>query len=117
MKSTCVFLGMVFLLTTACTRTSENEISPVFDVVVQGIGGDCKLPLLDFGSRTTEVGNLIGVTSPSKFYYAVNLDSSYAKAGISLQVKIRKITAGEARACTDLGPFYPSIDVTTASIR
>lgn len=112
MRTASVFLSLLLFLTTACNKAQDDEIAPAFDVVVQSIAGDCNMPLLDFGSRKDEVGKLIGLTSVNEFYYAVNLDSTYSKAGTSLQVKIRKITADEERACTTMGPSYPSIAIT-----
>lgn len=116
MRTISLLFVVILLLIVACTGNQADPVTSTFDVVVQGIGGDCKLPLLDFGSRTAEVGTLIGITSANKLYYAVNLDSAYSKAGTNLQVKIRKTSANEERACTTMGPSYPSIAVISATI-
>ncbi|MVM29938.1 hypothetical protein GO755_07835 [Spirosoma sp. HMF4905] len=113
MRTTSSLFAVMILLVAACTKSQDDQVTSTFDVSVQGIGGDCKLPLLDFGSRTAEVGKLIGLTSPNTLYYAINLDSIYSKAGTSLQVTIRKVTASEERACTTMGPSYPSVAVTS----
>ncbi|GAB4043085.1 hypothetical protein [Spirosoma litoris] len=117
MKTVHVLFAGIFSLIVFGCKTQNDEITSTFDVVAQGIGGDCKLPLLDFGSRTAEVGALIGQTSPYKWYYAVNLDSTYARAGTSLQVTIRKTAASEDRACTTMGPAYPIITVTSVTAK
>jgi hypothetical protein len=113
MRTTSWFFVIMLLLVAACHKIQDDQVTSTFDVSVEGIGGDCKLPLLDFGSRTAEVGNLIGLTSANKLYYAINLDSTYSKSGTSLQVTIRKVAASEGRACTTMGPFYPSVAVTS----
>ena len=114
MKITFSLSAVVFLFAVACTSKQDGQVTAMFDASVQGIGGDCKLPLLDFGSRTTEIDKLTGSTNPTKLYYAVNLNPAYSKAGTSLQVVIRKTAASEERACTTMGPAYPSITVTSA---
>lgn len=107
----------IFLLVLACNLKQDDPINATFNASVQGIGGDCKLPLLDFGSRTAEIDNLVGSTNANKLYYAVNLEPAYSRAGTSLQVTIRKTVASEERACTTMGLTYPSIAVTSAVVK
>lgn len=114
MKNT-LFLAVMLFLSAACNRKQDDPAASTFDATVQSIGGDCKLPLLDFGSRTAEVKNLVGASSDNPLYYAINLDPVYSKAGTKLQVTIRKVAVSEERACTTMGISYPSVGVTSAT--
>lgn len=114
MKTTSSLIAAVCLFVFACNPKQDDQIAATFDATVQSIGGDCKLPLLDFGSRTVEVDKLVGSTNANKLYYAISLDPANSKVGTSLQVTIRKTSASEERACTTMGPAYPSITVTSS---
>ena len=113
MKTTAFLIIAVCLFVVACSPKQDDQVTATFDATVQSIGSDCKLPLLDFGSRTAEVDKLVGSINANKLYYAISLDPDYSKVGSSLQVTIRKTGASEERACTTMGQTYPSITVTS----
>ena len=113
MRTTFLLFATMLSLMTACSKSQDDQIMSDFDVTVVNVSGDCKLPLLDFGSRTAEVASLIGSTSANKLYYAVNLGSVFSTVGTNLRVMIRKATVNEEPACITMGPSYPSIVLTS----
>lgn len=117
MKTTSSLIAAVWLLLVACNPKQDDQVTATFNATVQSISGDCKLPLLDFESRTVEVDKLVGSTNANKLYYAISLDPANSKVGTNLQVTIRKTSASEERACTTMGPAYPSITVTSSVIK
>lgn len=114
MKTTSSLLAAVCLFVVACNPKQDDLVTATFDARVQSIGGDCQLPLLDFGSRTVEVDKLVGSPNSNKLYYAISLDPANSKVGANLQVTIRKTNTSEERACTTMGSSYPSITVTSS---
>lgn len=117
MKVTSSLITAIYLLLTACNPEQEDPVTATFEATVQSIGSDCKLPLLDFGSRAVEVDKLVGSTNANKLYYGISLDPANLKVGTSMQVTIRKTSPSEERACTTMGPTYPSVTVTSNVIK
>ncbi|GAB3766921.1 hypothetical protein [Spirosoma pomorum] len=99
------------LLTTlvACRRDTVSSVQPTFDATVQSIGGDCNLPLLNFGNRTNDVTQIAGSPSANGFYYAISLPKAYQKAGQAITTTIRQPTTSEQVVCTTMGPAYPAV--------
>jgi hypothetical protein len=117
MKITSSLITAICLLLIACKPEQDDQVTATFDATVQSIGSDCRLPLLDFGSRAVEVDKLIGSTNANKLYYGISLDPANLKVGTSMQVTIRKTSSSEERACATMGPAYPSITVTSSVIK
>lgn len=117
MKITSTSIAAIYLFLIACNPKQDDQVTATFEATVQRIGSDCKLPLLDFGSRAVEVDKLIGSTNANKLHYGLSLDPAKTQVGTILQVTIRKTSTSEERACTTMGPAYPSITVTSSVIK
>jgi hypothetical protein len=107
-------LSILLITLLACQRDTNSSVQPTFEATVQGIGGDCTLPRLDFGDRTNEVAQTVGTSSAYRLYYALNLPATYWKPGLSLTTTIRQPTTQEQVFCTTMGPGYPVVVVVSA---
>ena len=117
MRITSPLIAAIYLFLITCNSKQDDQVTATFDATVQRIGSDCKLPLLDFGSRAVEVDKLVGSPNANKLYYGISLDPAKSNVGTSLQVTIRKSSTSEERACTTMSPAYPSITVTSSVIK
>ncbi|MBW3128247.1 hypothetical protein [Hymenobacter profundi] len=115
-----LLLLSILLVAFGCQK---DDVAPKeYEVIAQGIGGDCRLPLLHFSNtqQNEEVGRMFGsslsAASASGSYYGLNLPTTLAK-GTTLYVTIRKAKASEDRACTTMLPAYNAVFVTTYRVQ
>ncbi|MBC6611522.1 hypothetical protein H8B15_11335 [Hymenobacter sp. BT507] len=102
----------ILLVAFSCQK---NDAAPKeYEVVAQGVGGDCRLPLIDFVDKqqNKEVGRMFGSSlsaySESGRYYALNLPTTIPQ-GTKVYITIRQLKPDEERACTTMGPAYNTV--------
>ena len=109
--------AIIFVLTAmvACHSTATIDTQLTLQATVEGVGGDCHLPLLDFGTRQKDVDQLIGQPNSYQLYYAVDLPESFQVAKTNLLVIIQKST--KSVACTTMGPAYQFVSIVNAEAK
>ena len=105
MKKVAVLLSFGVFLTVSCAK-KEPELLEFFKATVHGIGGDCRLLLIEFDE---EVPDLIKSPIPN-VYYAHNIPEEYQISGKKIEVQLGQFPKdSEFFACTTMGPTYPHI--------
>lgn len=108
------FLSIFLLIMMLSCKTISVDKILYLEAKFVGIGGDCMLPLLDFGSQQEQVEQLVSRTNPYKLYYAFSLDQKVQKTNTRLAVTIRKLKSNEITACSIRGLAYGSVYIVSA---
>ena len=105
MKKVAVLLSLGVFLTVSCAKKEQEPQNgnEFFKVTVHGIGGDCRLLLIEFDE---EVPSLIKSPIPN-VYYAHNIPKEYQIGGKRIEVQLGQFPKDfEFFACTAKGPAY-----------
>ena len=105
MKRVVILISLGVFLAVSCEkREQEPQVSnEFFKATVHGIGGDCRLLLIEFDEEVP------GLTkSPVRnVYYAHNIPEEYQIKGKNIEVQLGKFPEDFGfLACTMLGPTY-----------
>lgn len=118
MKRFLLLLLPLSLLTLSC-QTDEDALAleastEEFEVETIGVGGDCRLPQIDFIDKLDEVQKI--TNSPWSIHYAYGL-SPELREGKVLLVRIRKYVGEDSRICYTLGPSYSAVQIVSAKVK
>ena len=112
------FLGLIIiaLLIYSCHK-ENNSPDPEFpfSAEVLGSNSDCGIYALKITESEDKVISIIGLPSMNSTYIAQNLPDELKIVGLNIKLNLRKPTNNELGVCTDMGPSYPWIFVTTAA--
>ena len=108
MKRIAILLILVTLCVVSCEMKEQEDNGKFVKATVLGIGGDCRLLLINFDEEIPELAK-----SPvPNVYYAHNIPEEFQVEGKRIEVQLGQFPKGfELPACTMMGPTYSSVYV------
>jgi len=107
MRRIVILLSLGVFLAVSCAKNEqESQDNEYFKATVHGIGGDCRLLLIEFDE---EVQGLMKSPVPN-VYYAHNIPEEYQISGRKIEIQLGQFPKDfEFFPCTTMGPSYPSV--------